>query len=129
MPIAFKLIRTISVAPFSADADPNTTPPAETDIFKPEDEVPIAGLDNLVTGGHMLYGSFDVDEGATFDFASWIRNGATSTWAQLRPEVAAADNAVFTNRSVRNSDVFVQVTAVAGVVASTELKIYMTEIL
>jgi hypothetical protein len=113
----------VKALPLVADADPNVTPPAAADIFVLNAEA----TPNLDTLGHLVTPEFNAEEAATASFTTWVRNAGTGKWHKLSSEVAAPHRAVFRAVGTMSGDIFVQVTAVAGVVAATALTIRAAE--
>lgn len=120
MSLSLNQRRTISANPFVADPNPNTTPPAASDIFKFERQV---GNSPLYTTGHLLVGEFNVAEAATWSFTRWVRNAETGTWLLFDSQSAIANRALPPRAvGIMTADLFVQVTAVS-VIAATKLTI------
>lgn len=119
--IDLKLVRTIVVAGFAADEDPNATAPDDADTY----HVPEL---NGRTEGHCLKFTFTDDEGVyqaggTVDFTTWYHDkNASGGWASLAPEAAAPGNASYAARVV--AQLFAQVTALSAPEDGTKLQIW-----
>lgn len=110
--MALKLHATIIGSPLSADADPNTTPPAERRIIK-------TPMSNGYANGGLLTALMFLHDGTTADVEVFVRVpglGDGDGWHSLNPTpVTVTANQV---QSVSNipadADVFFQLTNVVG---------------
>jgi hypothetical protein len=122
------LVRTIVVSGFSAEANPNVTPPAAGDTFKmnavdPGDQT----LDERLEGLRMCVRFVDASNieipAATADFTVWEKDSGASdlvgvgglgrpAFVALAPEAAAKSSASYT--CTWKGEIYVQVTAMSA---------------
>jgi hypothetical protein len=130
-----RLAREIAL-PLVADADPNVTAPASTDIFEMTGQLgDQLGIERGVEGHRMclrfLTAANVAVPGATADFRCWaLDDGATAAlgrqaWLGLTAEAAAPHAQAF--EAPLKGKLFFQVTATAAVGAATKLQIWTEE--
>jgi hypothetical protein len=126
---AFRLHRE-KVIPLVADPDPRVTPPTDAELFVMNNQLSGSGNSNKDVAGHQLCvrfldaGNVDV-VGPTADFTVWVRDEGTGLFVST-VGVAASPSA---RRVVSDlvGRLWVQVTAVGAVGASTKLRIMIAE--
>lgn len=139
MALEFHLVRDVTVAGFVAEANPNTTNPADASVFLVPDRVTGQSAD-MATRGISVYfravnGATNAEvTTATVDFTAWCKDlGATaqrpgdsgkSRWTALKSEAAAGSSWLYTTQAL--GDMHFQVTAIGSAGASTRIEIWAT---
>lgn len=127
--IEFTKVRTITVAGFSAEADPNVTPPAAASVYNvPQRATGQGAGDEQVHGFAVKYVFVDnagaYVAGGTVDYTTWYKDqNLHGFWTSLTPEATAAANRSFIGGIVAN--VFTQVTALSAPGGGTFLQVWM----
>lgn len=94
--------------PFSADADPNVTPPANARRY----EIPDRTEHGRITKGVQFYAEFDTPSGATtYDGTVWYRDEAQGNWVKALDFTAAAEYEGIQVNNIAPGVMFIQVTA------------------
>ena len=119
--------REVTVSGFSADANPNVTPPLAADCWTVPD---VGRFVDGVSRGHSVYGRFvNVSDAevptASSDFAVWLYDTGASMWVQIYSAATSLSSHVLA--SAFSGKLFVQVTALNTVGASTKLQLYASE--
>jgi hypothetical protein len=127
------LIRNITVSGFSAEANPNVTPPAAGTTFKMDALTPgDQTLDERVEGLRMCIRFIDNSNveipGATSGFTVWEKDdGATEALGRPAFVALAAETAAPSSGSYActlKGEIFVQVTALGSVGSATKAQIW-----
>jgi len=113
----------IKAIPLVVDPDPNVTPPAAADVFLMSDQPPGSDLE---TDAHLIAPVFNAEEAATATFVVWVRDAKTLKWLKASTNAVQPHRTPVRNVGFGSGDVFVQVTAVA-VIAATSLSILGAE--
>ena len=129
-------VRTVTVAGFVADADPNLTPPAANTVFDMAAatmgdqlgaERDVEGLRLVVRFVTGATPPVDVP-GATADFTAWFyddgasRSYARGVWNRYKAEAAAPHGALYA--APIKGKVFVQLTALGSVGAAVSVEVW-----
>lgn len=124
--IEFTLVRTITVAGFAAEGDPNVTAPTGK-TFAVDDRRTGQGGDGLVRG-HTVKFVFTDNAGAyvaggTVDFTTWFKDSnAKGWWTALASQAGAAGSLAFTAPVV--GEIFQRVTAIAAPGGGTKVQVW-----
>jgi hypothetical protein len=109
--------RDITVAGFSAEANPNTSPPAANKIWA----VGRYRSGSAKIGGHFLVGRYDTEETTgTAAFTTWWRDVGGTQWYQLTDAATLTHRKLAPTTAVLEGEIFVQVTALANAGSATK---------
>jgi hypothetical protein len=129
------LVRTITIAGFTGDANPNVTPPAAGTTFvmanKPGDQM----NDERVEGHRMCVRFVDNANaevvGPTVDFTTWAKDDEATAalgrpaWIGLKKETAAPSSQSYA--STLKGELFVQLAVPGGTGSPTKMLVYAEE--
>lgn len=98
--------------PFSADLDPNATPPAAARLF----EIPDRTEHGAVTRKLQFYAEYDTPSGGgiTYDGTVWVKDEAQNNWIRALDFTTAAEFEGIQIDNIAPGVVFLQVTAISA---------------
>lgn len=125
--ICFDLVREITISGFSADPEPNVTPPADSAVYdvpgKVGDQAQSGQVAGVALKGVYVDNAGAFKTGGTFDFTLWYKDeGPGGFWTKRAPAAGAAANLEQGYGIV--GKVFVQVTALSAASGGTKLRLY-----
>jgi hypothetical protein len=119
----FKFSRTITVAGFAADADPNVTPPLAANVWAIDDYAAA----RVPGQGHALVCAFNTSEPTgTLQFRTWFKEDSTSEWFILGEDTLTHRKRQVT-LDLKSGTIFVQALALGNVGAAANVKLYAME--
>ncbi len=112
MPLSFKSVGSKPTNPFSADPDPNTTPPTAGRIF----EIPDVSEQGERSFGVRWYPEFTNPSGGgvTIDIVPWLFDEANGNWAQAVAETGITNYDMLVSPDFAPGRVFFQFIAQGG---------------
>lgn len=124
MSLSFGKKRTITIAGFSPDADPNTTPPDASKVFSLDTRDGNGGESE----GHILVGKFDTNEtGGSASYQTWFKDVSAGDWYRF-PADTLTHRVGKVTKALQGVDIFVQILSFASPGAATTFTVAVTEL-